>query len=85
MRRTYAYLDAGASAGRSYYRLRQVDQDGTATYSPVQAVTLGAGGPALYPNPALHGVAVLTGIAPGAGTARLAGRARPGPVRGARR
>ncbi len=66
VRRTYDYLDAGASAGRCYYRLRQVDQDGAATYSPVQAVTLGAGGLALYPNPATRGAAVLTGTTPGA-------------------
>jgi hypothetical protein len=39
-----------------YYRLRQVDLDGTATYSPVRPVRLGAaqaaGQASLYPNPA---------------------------------
>jgi len=43
-------------AGLVYYRLRQVDLDGTATYSPVRPVQLGAAGAAgqasLYPNPA---------------------------------
>jgi hypothetical protein len=65
-RRTYDYLDAAAPAGRSYYRLRQVDQDGTAAYSPVQAVVLGGAGLALHPNPASQGAAILTGTAPGA-------------------
>jgi hypothetical protein len=51
--RSYGYLDAAAPAGTLvYYRLHQVDLDGTAAYSPVRAVTLGAGGLALYPNPA---------------------------------
>jgi len=43
-------------AGLVYYRLRQVDFDGTATYSPVRPVYLGAaaaaGQASLYPNPA---------------------------------
>jgi hypothetical protein len=51
----YQYLDA-APGSLTYYRLRQVDADGTATYSPVVAVqasgrrTLGA-----YPVPVLRG------------------------------
>ncbi|MVN78270.1 T9SS type A sorting domain-containing protein [Hymenobacter sp. HMF4947] len=36
--RNYQYLDAAAPAGTSYYRLRQVDQDGTSTYSPVVVI-----------------------------------------------
>jgi hypothetical protein len=48
-----------------YYRLRQVDADGTATYSPVRAVTVGGAGPlTLYPNPARSAVAVA-GLAVG--------------------
>lgn len=51
---TYASLDQAAPATQLYYRLRQVDTDGTETFSPV--VTLGATGAAatlaLYPNPA---------------------------------
>jgi len=43
-------------AGLIYYRLRQVDLDGTAVYSPVRPVRLGAADAAaqasLYPNPA---------------------------------
>jgi hypothetical protein len=52
--RTYAYLDATAPAGTSYYRLRQVDQDGTVAYSPVvvlsRAVALGEAKPQVYPT-----------------------------------
>lgn len=70
----YLYTDAAAPTEVTYYRLRQVDQDGTATYSPVQAV---AGGEAaalplsLYPNPAATNALVhLIGTDP-AGTVRL--------------
>ncbi len=62
--RAYAYLDAAAPAGRSYYRLRQIDQDGTAAHSPVQTVVLGGAGLALYPNPA-PGAATLVGAGAG--------------------
>ena len=54
----YALTDAGIGAkgsGAVYYRLQQVDPDGTATYSPVRAVRFGQGlVPAfsVYPNPA---------------------------------
>ncbi|MDO7845075.1 Ig-like domain repeat protein [Hymenobacter sp. M29] len=48
-----------------YYRLRQVDLDGTASYSLVRAVTVGPAALALYPNPAHGGPATLTGAAPG--------------------
>ena len=53
---TYAYTDAapGISATH-YYRLRQVDLDGTSTFSPVRVVTLAAGSSAVQlavaPNP----------------------------------
>jgi hypothetical protein len=63
----YAYRDAALPAGATqlYYRLRQVDLDGTATYSPVRNVALAnAGGLALFPNPA-HTMATLTGAGPG--------------------
>lgn len=61
----YAWLDADLAAGQRYYRLRQVDQDGTATYSPVRTVAGAGSGPALFPNPAA-GVATLRGTAAGA-------------------
>jgi hypothetical protein len=54
---TYQYTDAsreGQAAARVYYRLRQVDADGTATYSPVRTVAFAATAAAitLAPNPA---------------------------------
>jgi hypothetical protein len=49
-----------------YYRLRQVDQDGTVTYSLVRSVAVPlVAGPALFPNPT-RAAATLTGAAPGA-------------------
>ena len=63
---TYAYLDAGVASrasGLVYYRLRQADQDGTSTYSPVRTVHLAAGavaGLGLYPNPAAPTDATVT-------------------------
>jgi hypothetical protein len=52
----YTFLHAAPSAAAThYYRLRQVDQDGTSAFSPVQVVTLAAGSsPVLFtaaPNP----------------------------------
>jgi hypothetical protein len=45
---------AGQHTGALYYRLRQVDEDGTATYSPVRTVVLEAGAAKfiISPNPA---------------------------------
>ena len=65
--RSYELLDGQLPAGATqlYYRLRQVDLDGSFSYSPVRAVTLkAASGLALYPNPATTG-ATLTGAQPG--------------------
>jgi hypothetical protein len=50
----YRYLDAAPLRAKSYYRLKQIDLDGHATYGPVVAVNLtGAATPSLtiYPNP----------------------------------
>lgn len=65
----YQLTDAAIArygVGVVYYRLRQVDADGTASYSPVRpvAVTLPAG-LALFPNPTTQ-TATLTGAVPGA-------------------
>jgi hypothetical protein len=49
-----------------YYRLRQVDTDDTAAYSPVRTVAVARpAGLALFPNPT-HNAATLTGAQPGA-------------------
>lgn len=51
----YVFLDASPAIGESvYYRLRQIDYDGTADFSPVRSVFLDAEGSwSLYPNPTL--------------------------------
>ncbi|MDO7875684.1 Ig-like domain repeat protein [Hymenobacter sp. ASUV-10] len=70
----YTFLDDhypgdGNSPGATnvrYYRLRQVDRDGSASYSPVRAVTVG--GPSeltLSPNPA-HAAVAVAGMRAGA-------------------
>jgi hypothetical protein len=63
--RVYTYLDTAPLAGVStlYYRLRQVDLDGSAYYSPVRIVAATATGLAVFPNPAQAG-ATLTGAPP---------------------
>ncbi len=52
----YAHTDAGIGqrvAGAVYYRLRQVDTDGSTSYSPVRTVRFGAAADlSLAPNPA---------------------------------
>ena len=55
-RRLYAYTDADAPAGTSYYRLRQVDLDGDFEHSDERAVELApdAQTVALAPNPAAY-------------------------------
>jgi uncharacterized protein (DUF2141 family) len=67
--RRYGLLDGKLPIGATllYYRLRQVDLDGTFSYSPVRTVALtgAAAGLALFPNPT-HGAATLTGAQPGA-------------------
>ncbi|QKG55693.1 T9SS type A sorting domain-containing protein [Hymenobacter sp. BRD128] len=66
---SYQLLDrnlARYAASVVYYRLRQVDQDGTASYSPVRTVAVPVvAGLALFPNPT-RAAATLTGAAPGA-------------------
>jgi hypothetical protein len=47
----YTFQDATVPAAGAYYRLRQLDQDGTATYSPV--VAIGAAASPLGPVPTL--------------------------------
>ena len=62
--RTYSLLDSQLppSATTLYYRLRQIDKDGTSAYSPARAVNLplAPAALALFPNPATR-TTTLTG------------------------
>jgi hypothetical protein len=69
--RSYGWRDAVPSAGTAmwYYRLRQVDTDGSFTYSDVRAVRVGGAtlaGLQVYPNPTSPTEVQLTGAAAGA-------------------
>lgn len=63
--RAYAFLDAHAPASAAYYRLRQLDLDGTASYSPVVAVgALANAAPAAgvaVPNPTAGPLTIWAG------------------------
>ncbi|MBD2769944.1 FG-GAP repeat protein, partial [Hymenobacter sp. BT664] len=65
---TYEFTDSDLPAAPArvlYYRLRQIDLDGTATYSPVRAVAGETDELTLFPNPARNGDPVrLSGAAP---------------------
>jgi hypothetical protein len=54
----YLFTDRAPVAGLAYYRLRQVDLDGTESYSPVQAVEWkgGAAVASFYPNPSAEAI-----------------------------
>jgi hypothetical protein len=56
IRTDYSYTDINAPAGRVYYRLKQIDLDGTYDYSPVVTVAAAvrATGLAIYPNPVVN-------------------------------
>ena len=71
---SYALTDAQLPAGTAtlYYRLRQVDRDGTFAYSPVRTVALSnlaGGGLTLVPNPAPSRATMLAGTEAGAAVA----------------
>jgi hypothetical protein len=65
----YAFSDPNNFQGLSYYRLKQVDQDGTATYSPIRSIAGLTAGTSftlnVYPNPA-HATATIeaSGLVP---------------------
>ena len=68
---SYGFVDNQLPAGAAllYYRLKQVDADGSFSYSPVRSVALGGkaaaeAGLTLFPNPA-RSAATLTGAVPG--------------------
>lgn len=58
-RKDYAYTDAPPSGGIHYYRLRQVDEDGSVEYSKIIAVATQSyvsQGLSVFPNPSINGV-----------------------------
>jgi hypothetical protein len=63
---TYTFVDAQPAAGAAYYRLRQVDTDGMASYSPVVVVQGGeVAAPTevvAVPNPSTGQFALLTNL-----------------------
>lgn len=60
-KQAYSFVDATPNAGTNYYRLAQVDFDGTTTLSDVKKVTFNASeNPvSVYPNPANNEINVL--------------------------
>jgi hypothetical protein len=83
---TYSTRDAAAPADALYYRLRQVDANGRAAYSPVVPVGASIADPLLAPNPA-HNYLHLTAALPTAYTVRsvlgqavLSGTVASGPA-----
>lgn len=78
----YALLDATlpGSAAMLYYRLKQLDLDGTFSYSPVRTVALTHLLPyslAVFPNPTHGGAATLVGALPGTVVTVLDALGRP--------
>lgn len=64
----YRFTDLTPFRGTNYYRIKQIDLDGTAAYSEIRAVTLGPNGPiSVFPNPASDLVRIA-GFDPDAGT-----------------
>jgi hypothetical protein len=70
----YTFTDANVAAratGAVYYRLRQVDLDATASYSPVRTVSftkVAAVALSLYPNPAQNATTLDVSALPATGT-----------------
>ena len=62
--REYDFTDARPLAGLAYYRLRQVDTDGTTAYSPVATARRGTEVVAIYPNPTADAVTLPASLGP---------------------
>lgn len=79
--RTYGLVDAALpeGVGTLYYRLRQVDLDGSYTFSPVRAVRQAgqAAGLSLFPNPAQEASTTLLGATAGTSVRVLDALGRP--------
>jgi len=53
--RRYDWIDPSPFPGKSYYRLRQVDEDGQFSYSPLASVHYEVSATTIYPNPVQQG------------------------------
>ena len=61
-RQTYTFVDQRPLRGPNYYRLQQIDYDGTFDYSPIETATFAAAGKVtMYPTATRD---VLTIVAP---------------------
>ena len=59
----YNFTDESPLNGKSYYRLKQIDYDGSFSYSPIQSVQMGARVQVgVYPNPASDVLQVDLGV-----------------------
>lgn len=64
----YSYTDATATSGTRYYRLRQVDTNGTFSYTPVRVVEFGglsdvvASTSSVFPNPFRNGEQLMVSL-----------------------
>ncbi len=62
-RKEYSFIDKSPLAGKNYYRLKMIDNDGTFAYSRIRSVEFDKGALALWPNPAIDRITVRTGNA----------------------
>lgn len=56
----YSFEDKSPLNGRSYYRLKQIDLDGSFEYSPIRQVYLETIGISIYPSPAEDQITIRT-------------------------
>ncbi|HXA01083.1 MAG TPA: T9SS type A sorting domain-containing protein [Cytophagaceae bacterium] len=58
---SYSFIDDMSFSGTTYYRIKQVDKDGSAGYSPIAAVMSTHRPIRIYPNPASDNIMVESG------------------------